>query len=97
MDDLIRFWQDADTIAGRVIEALANLKPQSGATPKMNARSLALFTAYRFRMQKLPLTSYQDGTYMRVLELLFKELFPSSKKAGYRRHGKWAIEEIGKA
>jgi len=62
--------------------------------PEKRKRRLAWHTALTFRMRGLEPTTYDDGPYMKVLELLFAEVFPSGGETQHLRHGKWACKEI---
>jgi hypothetical protein len=79
---------------GLVTRTIANLRPGKGNKPIEKARLLAELTALRFHLHDILPTKYDDGPYMKVLELLFAEIHPKASKAGYLRHGIWAIDQI---
>lgn len=60
-------------------------------------RSLPLFQALNvleiFHENDLHATSYQDGQYFRVLELVFSALFPRIGEEAYRRYGENALKQ----
>jgi len=93
LDDIIQFRRETVMLTGLVTQTLENLHPKSGRTPA-KGQTLARLVAWRFSIQKLRLSSYEGGSYMKVLALLFAELRPEARESGYIRHGKWAVNEI---
>jgi len=96
IDDLIQTHKELMYLAKIASDALAYTRPVKGRPPKYHERQLAWHTAMIFRMRGLPLTVHCDGPYMRVLEALFKQIFPTDEETGHLRHGKWACTEIKK-
>ena len=73
LNDIIQFRHETVMLAGLVTQTLETLQPKPGRTPA-KGRSLAFLVACQFRIQKLPVSSNESGSYMKVLELLFAEL-----------------------
>ena len=93
LDDIIQFRRETVMLTSLATQTLKILQPKSGRPPA-KGQKLAFLVACKFRIQKLPLSSSESASYMRVLELLFAELIPEAKESGYIRHGKWAIKKI---
>ena len=85
---------EATKLANFVSATIGGLQSRKGRAADDPKRFLAILIASEFRSQNLAVTSYDDGPYMKVLEVLFRQIYPEAKKAGYIRHGKWAISQF---
>ena len=94
-DNFIQFRRETGMLTDLATQTLDDYRPKEGRSTA-RGRLLALWIAYQFQVASLPLSTYESGTYMRVLGVLFAELVPEAKQAGFSRHGKWAMTEIGK-
>ncbi len=71
--------------------ALEEIDVHRGAPINVFARALALEIRLAFEEIGLGINSYDDGTYMRILEIIFEELISDSTPESHRRHGTWAL------
>ena len=92
--DGMRFCSEVISFKRLVDRTIANLRTAPGRKPIKQARFLAEITALRLHMHGIVPSTYDDGTYMKVLELLFAEVYPTEKASGFLRHGRWALDQI---
>jgi len=71
--------------------ALEEIDVHRGAPVNITGRALALEIRLAFEEIGLGINSYDDGTYMRILEITFEELISDSTPESHRRHGTWAL------
>ena len=71
--------------------ALERIDIPRGAPTNVYARELALAIREAFEDHNITATSYDDGVYMKILEIAFATLLPDTGTESHRRHGKWAL------
>lgn len=84
----------AEAIEKAASKALAEIKVKRkvkpGTKPNITGRSIALHLRETFEDFGVPVTSYESGPYMEILETVFSDLLPTEGQQAYLRHGKWA-------
>lgn len=64
-----------------------------GRSENRTAKVPAQHLAAVFREHDIPISTYQDGTFMRILSVVLKEIDPEIGEEAHRRHGQWAIKQ----
>lgn len=72
------------------IEITRNVK--TGTKPNIKGRSIAFHLRETFEDFGVPVTSYESGPFMEILDIVFSELLPTEGQQAYIRHGKWAVK-----
>lgn len=60
--------------------------------PNIIARHLAFHVLVALEQQAVKCTSYDDGTYFKILEAVFADVLPEQGPGSYTRPGKWALK-----
>ena len=76
------------TFISPVVDIDIDVKP--GAPQKIIERYTAYFVAQCLWDAEIDVKTYEDGTYMSILRIVFSEVFPEIGAEAHRRHGNWA-------
>ena len=87
--ELCELLRQADLLDRAAFLTLKDLHIPRGNPPNVRARRLAFCVITALEKQDVKCTSHDDGTYFKILELVFADVLPENS---HERPGKWALD-----